>query len=70
VPGGTGLPIDLNGDGRYEDVNGNGRADFADVVLYFNQMTWIGENEPLAGFDFNANGRIDFADAVTLFNTL
>ena len=70
VPGGTGLPIDLNGDGRYEDVNGNGRADFADVVLYFNQMTWIAENEPLAGFDYNANGRIDFADAVTLFNTL
>ena len=70
VPGGAGLPHDMNGDGRYEDVNGNNRKDFADVVLYFNQMTWIGANEPLAAFDYNQNGRIDFADVVQLFNTL
>ncbi len=70
VPGATGTPQDLDGDGGYEDVNGNGRHDFADVVLFFNQMTWIAGNEPLAAFDFNANGRIDFADAVCLFNGL
>ena len=66
----SGLPQDLDRDGRYEDVNGNGRADFADVVLYFNQMTWIAANEPIALFDYNVNGRIDFADVVWLFNTL
>jgi len=38
VPGGAGVPTDTDADGRYDDVNGNGRADFADVVLYFNQM--------------------------------
>ena len=38
VPGGAGAPGDLNGDGTCEDVNGNGRKDFADVVLFFNQM--------------------------------
>ena len=70
VPGGAGLPTDPNGDGLYEDVNGNGRTDFADVVLYFNQMTWIAGNEPLAAFDYNGNGRIDFADVVWLFNNL
>ena len=70
VPGAVGAPGDRDGDGRYEDVNGNGRADFADVVLYFNQMTWIAENEPLAAFDFNANTRIDFADVTWLFNRL
>ena len=53
----------------YEDVNGNGRKDFADVVLYFNQMAWIAANEPLTAFDYNDNGRIDFADVVRLFNT-
>ncbi|MEN6343281.1 MAG: PKD domain-containing protein, partial [Methanospirillum sp.] len=37
VPGGTGSPMDMNSDDKYEDVNGNGRADFTDVVLYFNQ---------------------------------
>jgi sugar lactone lactonase YvrE len=70
VPGGTGLPRDLNADGRYEDVNGNARKDFADVTLYFNQMTWIAANEPLAPFDYNGNGRIDFADVAWLFSHL
>ncbi|MEN6342197.1 MAG: RHS repeat-associated core domain-containing protein [Methanospirillum sp.] len=72
VPGGTGLPRDLNGDGRYEDINGNGRKDFADVVLYFNQMTWIAAHEPAGAldFDYNNNDRIDFADVVWLFNHL
>jgi subtilase family serine protease len=70
VPGGAGIPRDLNGDGKYEDVNGNGRKDFADITLYFNQMTWIGANEPLAAFDYNGNGRIDFADVTWLFNNL
>jgi PKD repeat protein len=70
VPGGVGVPRDLNGDGRYDDVNGNGRKDFADVTLYFNQMTWIGTNEPIEAFDYNDNGRIDFADVAWLFNHL
>ena len=70
VPGGTGTPGDTNGDGLCEDVNGNGRKDFADVVLYFNQMSWIAANEPVPRFDFNRNGRIDFADVVWLFNNL
>ena len=69
-PGVLKAPLDLEGDGKYEDVNGNGRKDFADVVLYFNQMSWIVDNEPLTAFDYNNNGRIDFADVVWLFNHL
>ncbi|MEN6341298.1 MAG: PKD domain-containing protein [Methanospirillum sp.] len=70
VPGGAGLPTDTDADGLYDDINGNGRKDFADVVLYFNQMSWIAANEPVVLFDFNSNGRIDFADVVWLFNNL
>ena len=70
LPGGSGLPTSTVGNGLYDDVNGNGRKDFADVVLYFNQMTWIAANEPLSAFDYNGNGRIDFADVVWLFNRL
>ena len=70
VPPETALPTDGNGDGVCEDVNGNGRKDFADVVLFFNQMSWIAASEPVAAFDDNANGRIDFADVVWLFNHL
>jgi PKD repeat protein len=70
ISGGSGVPLDLNGDGLCEDANGNSRKDFADVVLYFNQMSWISTNEPVTAFDYNANGRIDFADVVWLFNHL
>jgi PKD repeat protein len=70
VPPSTQLPTDTDADRLYEDVNGNGRKDFADVVLYFNQMTWIAANEPVSAFDYNGNGRIDFADVVWLFNHL
>ena len=70
VPGGSGLPTSIAGNGLYDDVNGNGRSDFADVVLYFNSMTWMAANEPVTAFDYNGNGRIDFADVVWLFNAL
>ena len=69
VPGGD-LPTDTDADGFSDDVNGNGRADFADVVLFFSQMTWFAEHEPVALFDWNRNDRIDFADIVQLFGEL
>jgi PKD repeat protein len=70
VPGGTGVPRDLDGDGRYEDVSGNGHADFADVVLYFNRITWIASHEPVSLADNNRNGAVEFADVVWLFDRL
>jgi PKD repeat protein len=69
LPGCSIPPRDLDGDGRYEDVNGNGRRDFADVVALFSNLGWCAEHEPLA-FDFNRNGRCDFADVVSLFASL
>jgi PKD repeat protein len=70
VPPSTALPADTNGDGKYDEVNDNGRKDFANVVLYLKQMSWISANEPISAFDYNGNGRIDFADVVRLFNNL
>jgi len=70
IPGGTGRPADLDGDGWCEDVNGNGRADFADVTLFFGETDWIAANEPLRLFDYNGNGRLDFQDTILLFNLI
>jgi PKD repeat protein len=70
LPGMTTLPTDPDGDGLYEDLNGNGRTDYADVVLFFKQMDWIGTNEPAGIVDFNGNGRIDFADVIRLFHEI
>jgi PKD repeat protein len=63
-------PSDPNGDGSYEDLNGNGRLDFNDVILYFQNMAWIRENEPVGCFDYNANGNVDFADLILLFHEI
>ncbi len=70
LPGVSIAPLSLKLIGKFDDVNGNGRADFADVVLYFTQMDWIAANEPVSAFDYNGNGRIDFSDIVWLFTNL
>jgi PKD repeat protein len=66
----TNPPTDPNQDGRYEDVNGNGIQDFDDVVAYYDNMDWIGNNAPVALFDYNNNNLVDFDDIVKLYDML
>jgi S-layer protein (TIGR01567 family) len=66
----TNPPTDLNHDGRYEDVNGNGIQDFDDIVAYYDNMDWIGENASVGLFDYNNNSLIDFDDVVRLYDML
>jgi PKD repeat protein len=61
------VPGDPDGDGYYEDLNANGLIDFADLILYYNTMDWIRDNQPVNCFDYNGNGNIDFADIIILF---
>jgi PKD repeat protein len=70
LPGLTRAPTDPDGDGLYEDLDGDGNARFSDVVLFFRNMEWIAEHEPVRCFDLNGNGRIDFNDVVKLFQEL
>lgn len=70
LPGCTASPTDLNGDGVYEDINGNGRMDFADIVKFYENMNWITNNVPAEFFDYNGNGRIDFNDVVNLYGQM
>jgi len=62
---------DLDGDGLYEDLNGNDRLDFDDVVALFENLGALG-GHPLVSicFDFNRDGRLDFGDVVALFNAV
>ncbi|HIH93150.1 TPA: surface layer protein B [Methanosarcina acetivorans] len=69
-PGYINPPTDLDQDGLYEDVNGNGILDFDDVVAYYDNMGWIEENALVAFFDFSNNGLIDFDDVVKLYDRL
>ncbi|MFA5266975.1 MAG: kelch repeat-containing protein [Methanoregula sp.] len=70
LPGYTNPLTDPDEHGIYEGLNGNGRLDFTDIVLYFTSLEWIAENEPVTAFDLNGNGRIDFADITALFGEI
>ncbi len=70
LPGYTVLPTDPDGDGLYEDLNGNGVKDLNDVVLFFKNIVWMIANEPVAPFDFNNNGAIDLNDVVRFYKEM
>ena len=66
-PVGGVVPRDLDGDGLYEDLNGNGRLDYDDVVRLFRHFEDPAVRECWRLYDFNRNGRLDYDDIVTLF---
>ena len=70
LPGQTIPPTDPDKDGICEDINGNGRKDFNDIVLFFRHLDWITANEPVAAFDYNNNRRVEFSDIVLLFKEM
>jgi PKD repeat protein len=63
-------PLDPDGDGVYEDTNGNGDVTLTDVTALFDNRdsTTVTENPSL--FDFNVNGAFNVADIQTLFAEL
>ena len=63
-------PTDPDGDGRYEDVNGDGEVTYADVVDLFENFDSAAVEDNPEAFDFNGNGRLDFDDIIALFNSL
>jgi len=69
-----GVPTDPDGDGTFEDLNGNGRVDFDDPIVLFDALTSFPQPQPLdkhpGKFDQNGNGRVDFDDPITLFQDL
>jgi len=67
---GDDAPTDTDGDGLYEDVNGNGQPDIGDVqALFVNKDSTVVTNNQGA-FDFNGNGQIDIGDVQALFNQI
>lgn len=66
-PGCSSNPTDPDSDGLYEDINGNGRWDFQDLVLFFQHLTWCNANQPITLFDWNSNFRCDFDDVHKLW---
>jgi PKD repeat protein len=65
LPGCINIPGDGDGDGLFEDVNGDGTLDADDVRAYFEHFESIFSQKNPRVFDYNSNGRIDFDDVVT-----
>lgn len=70
MPGQTVPVVDLNGDGLYEDMNGNLRRDFADIVIFFLSIDSPVVQDNIFIFDYDANGVVNMADVQEMFNQL
>jgi len=66
VTGGS-APTDPDGDGRYEDLNGNGRLDYEDIEILFSNFDADSITMNKSAYDFNENGQLDFDDIVDLY---
>lgn len=68
----VGPPLDHTGDGRYEDVTGNGESGIGDALTLFGIVS--AETAGISGlkddqrrmFDFDRDGRLDYGDVWTL----
>jgi PKD repeat protein len=66
VTGGS-APTDPDGDGFYEDLNGNGRLDYEDIEILFSNFDADSVTMNESAYDFNENGQLDFDDIVDLY---
>jgi len=76
----TNVPTDTNGDYVYEDVNGNGRVDYDDVVAFFNAFenpsvggAWLATNTDVDNaydYDYSGNGSLGFEDITSLYDKI
>ena len=66
VTGGA-APTDPDGDGHYEDLNGNGRLDYEDIEILFSNFDADSVTMNASAYDFNENGQLDFDDVVDLY---
>jgi PKD repeat protein len=64
------VPRDLDDDGLYEDVNGNGRLDYDDIALLFEHFESDAVRLNEAAYDFNENGRLDYDDLAELYEEI
>ncbi len=76
VPPAPFIPTDPNGDGLYEDVNGDHVYNYYDVIDFFTYLWWVTDNygpitddtnEYQPFFDFDQNGIVNYMDVITLY---
>jgi len=59
---------DPDGDGLYEDINGDGRANLQDLQPFFAYINPAATNPTQSGLDFNNDGSMNLRDLQPFFN--
>jgi hypothetical protein len=70
LPGAVGPAQDPDGDGTFEDVNGDGNVDLFDALALYNNRNEPAVENNLELFDFNDDGTVDLFDALALYNEI
>jgi PKD repeat protein len=70
VGGSSAAPRDPDGDGRYEDVDGDGTVGVGDVATLFYNLDGAAVGDAPDAFDFNGDGSCDVIDVSALFDQL
>ncbi|MFC5970387.1 malectin domain-containing carbohydrate-binding protein [Halomarina salina] len=63
----TSPPTDTDGDGVYEDVNGDGSFDVGDVQAFFQNYEGSTVQDNVDAFDVNGDGSVNVGDVQALF---
>lgn len=63
-------PTDVDGDGAFEDITGDGEFDVVDVQTLFTSRNSPGIQNNAEAYDFNEDGSFSVADIQTLFTDL
>jgi PKD repeat protein len=67
---GDDAPTDPDGDGLFEDVNGDGNATGTDVTALFTNIGSPAVQDNPSAFDFNGDGQVTGSDVTALFTEL
>ncbi len=70
ITGQPGRAQDIDKDGMAEDLNANGRHDFQDIVIFFNNISAEEVTLNVSFFDFDNNSFIGFNDILAMFQIL
>ena len=70
IIGQPGRAQDIDRDGLAEDLNANGRHDFADIVIFFDNIDTLEITENVAFFDFDQDRSISLNDILAMFQIL
>ncbi|MFH5801981.1 dockerin type I domain-containing protein [Haladaptatus sp. CMAA 1911] len=67
---GAQLPTDPDGDGMYEDVDGDGSVTYNDVVVLFQNFNDAAIQQYSEEYDFDGSGEVSYNDIVSLFQSM